>query len=253
MSTGGLGNRTLNMWMPTYALVLAFLAVSVALEGAAQGEDVPSERLGLFRGATVGGRLGVVSLDHGQLWGPRDPYSAPAGRPDPALVGLGFSVEGDLGYRIARSFALYGFWEHTFFLSAGIEGGNAVGAPWSDVIGAGIRADLHSLSRAGLYVDVGQGYRWLGVPQPIVVVPLDGASPGGIPSQTFTYRGWEFVRAAIGMSFALTPRSRWEVAATGSAGLFTNVEGWCCSSSVPGAGRSVHGFGGLAASTHWDL
>jgi hypothetical protein len=158
---------------------------------------------------------------------------------------------------VVPTFTLYAFWEHTFFFK---NDARAAPAPWSDLVGLGFQANSHPSAPVGFFVDLAQGYRWLNVPMDAPPPPAESVNGHAVAyaapaPPTWTYRGWEFVRLALGASFALTPRSRLEVAATASVGIFTNVDGVCmsCSSSVPPDGRSVHALGGVSVGTHWDL
>jgi hypothetical protein len=154
---------------------------------------------------------------------------------------------------------LYGFWEHTFFFD------RTGRDPWSDVVGLGLHIVSHPFASVSFFADFGQGYRWLGV-------HMGGVPPPTLPPNllqmegqrvtyptpsivTWSYRGWEFGRAALGASFALTRRARLELAVTASAGVFTNFDEGCssCASNIPTAGRTVHGFGGITVGTHWDV
>jgi hypothetical protein len=134
--------------------------------GSAARAGEPSGASGSSLGAlSVGARLGAIARDHEEISGPRDPYAA---APDVGYFNTGLTVEADVGYHFVPSLTVYGFWEHAFFFDST--------DPWGDVVGLGLHAESRPSAPVSLFVDLGQGYRWVSVPMSGVPPPRAAAT-----------------------------------------------------------------------------
>jgi len=211
---------------------------------------------------TLGGRLGIVSIgkDSALIGDPNKDANGAVMMRDYAKGGL--SVEADLGYHFSPSWTIYGFWEHGF-LAKGDANQSASKNPSTDFVGLGMNANTNP-DGVGFYFDVGLGYRWMSVPYGGGdVVPL-GASGSyfGSAEGTARFRGFEALRLALGISIVSSPTTRWDLAVSGSAGRFTNIDddsrvcaavaGNDCK-KIPDDKQGMHAFGGLTLSAHFGL
>jgi hypothetical protein len=100
-----------------------------------------------------------------------DPYYGEYGDKWSGLASSGLLVEADLGFRFARHYIVYGFWEHAR-MGIGNDpswrtGTHLIGVPAfgdqdtadTDYAGAGFRWTARP-DATGLVVDLGLGYRW---------------------------------------------------------------------------------------------
>jgi len=116
----------------------------------------------------VGARAGGL-FPFGNAYSTYRDYYYEVGESWDGLASSGPVVEGDVGVRFARSYIVYGFWEHGF-MGTGSDATWRTGSPDSqgygdqtsattDFTGLGFRWSSRP-DAVGLVIDVGLGYRW---------------------------------------------------------------------------------------------
>lgn len=164
------------------------------------------------------------------------------------IASWGWLFEGDLGYHFSPSWTVYGFWEHGELDHGSLNEGSG----HTNAVGIGVNANVTPFSPAGFYFDVGASYRWMEV-SGVTVGAATPIATGG----TTELSGFDFLRAAVGVSLTMSRKFRLDPHLYTSYGTFTSYRGsGCpggCSLDHQGFELGTHVVGGIAVTGRWDL
>jgi hypothetical protein len=161
----------------------------------------------------------------------------------------GWMFEGGVGYHFSRAWTVYGFWEHGE-LDQGELNSAGGGRGHTNAVGIGVNANTSPAGPMGFYFDMGASYRWMNFADA-------STDPNVAPRTRTTVTGFDYLRAAVGVSINVSPRFRLDPHVYASSGYFTEFRGASCHGACSYEGRSFesgfHTFSGVAVAGRWDL
>jgi hypothetical protein len=164
------------------------------------------------------------------------------------VAGWGWMFEGDLGYHFSPSWTLYGFWEHGELERGDLNA--SAGRSHTNAVGVGVQANSSPDGAFGFYFDLGASYRWMDFGDA-------STDPNFVPKTRTTVEGFDYLRAAVGVSIRMSRRFHLDPHIYSSSGYFTEFRGNSCHGGCSYEGKSFesgfHTFSGLAVAGRFEL